>query len=68
MNRLFRIILEREMNKMLTNIWAHPKTTLAGIGLAVLHVLANGRTWQSIALAIFTAILGAIAKDPNSTH
>lgn len=53
---------------MLTNILAHPKTTLTGIALAVLQVLANGRSWQAITLAVVTGILGAVSKDPNSIH
>lgn len=53
---------------MLTNIAAHPKTTLVGALLAALQILANGRSWQAIALAVFTAVLGALSKDPNSTH
>ena len=51
---------------MLTNLFAHPKTTLSGVLLAVLQVVANGRDWKSISLALFTAVLGALAKDPNS--
>ena len=51
---------------MLTNLINHPKTTFTGVALAVLQVLANGRDWKSIALAAFTAILGAVAKDPSS--
>ncbi len=53
---------------MLTNITAHPKTTIIGALLAATSILANGRSWQSIAIAIVTAILGALAKDPNSIH
>ena len=53
---------------MLTNIWAHPKTTLAAAALAALQVLAHGVNWKSLLLAAGMAALGAISKDPNSSH
>lgn len=68
MNFLERMILRRELNKMLTNIFAHPKTTLIGVGLAIAQVFLNGRTGQAVTMAILTAVLGALSKDPNSTH
>lgn len=52
---------------MLTNIWAHPKTTILGILGLIAQVLANGRSWSTIIVAILTAIL-AVSKDPNSVH
>jgi hypothetical protein len=64
MNWLERKIVEREMNKMLKNISAHPKTTIIGALLAAAGVLANNRSWGSIAIAAFTAILGALSQDP----
>jgi hypothetical protein len=48
---------------MLTRIFAHYKTTLAGLGVAVLTVVLNGRTPHSFGVAIATAVLGALAKD-----
>ena len=45
--------------------WAHWKTTLAGVIIAVLQVIANGRDGKTIATAALTAILGVIAKDPG---
>lgn len=68
MNRVEKFLLEREMKKMLSNITAHPKTTLAGAALAGLGVLAGGRSWESILISILTAVLGALAKDPGSVQ
>ena len=53
---------------MLTNVSKHWKTTAVGIGLAVAQVFLNGRSGQAIAMAVLTAILGALSKDPNSIH
>lgn len=50
---------------MLNNVFGHLKTTLIGIGLAVAHVLINGRSGKDLAQAILIAILGAISKDWN---
>lgn len=65
MNLLERYILQRELNKMLNNVTQHLKTTLTGAALAALQVLANGRDWKTIALAVLTAVLGALAQDPS---
>lgn len=65
MNAIEKFILRRELNKMLKNISAHPKTTIIGALLAVSGVLANGRPWASIAVAAFTALLGALSQDPQ---
>lgn len=53
---------------MLSNIKGHWRTTLSGVVLGIGHVLLGGRSKQDVAIAIFTAVLGALAKDPNSTH
>ena len=45
--------------------FAHWKTTASGALLAALQIIANGRDWKSIAIAVFTAILGIVAKDPG---
>ena len=50
----------------MSNIWQHWKSTLAGIGLAALQVLENGRSGKQIAIALATAVLGAVVKDPSS--
>ena len=49
----------------MSNFWKHLHTTLTGVALAALQILANGRDWKSIGLAIGTAVLGGIAKDPG---
>jgi len=50
---------------MLTN-W---KTSLAGLGAAILYVVANayqaGMTWRQWAVAAGIALLGLVAKDHN---
>ncbi len=48
---------------MLERIFAHYKTTLAGIGLAALGVILNGRTPHSLIAAIGVAVLGSLSKD-----
>lgn len=48
---------------MLTRIFAHYKTTLSGLGVAVLAVVLNGRTPHSFVAAVAVAILGALSKD-----
>lgn len=67
MKSLKEYLLEREIKKMLSNITAHWKTTLAGAALAAAGVVANGRSWQSILLAVLTAFLGALAQDPSKS-
>jgi hypothetical protein len=51
---------------MINNIWAHPKTTLSGIGLAVLQVILNGRSGKAVLVAALMAALGALSQDPTT--
>lgn len=51
---------------MLSNVFGHLKTTLAGAGIAALHVVVNGVNWKQLLLAAAMAALGALAKDPNA--
>lgn len=63
MNIVEKYLIDREMKKMLNNITTHWKTTVAGAALAAGGVVANGRSWQAILIAVLTAVLGALAKD-----
>lgn len=53
---------------MLTNITKSWKSTLAGVALAVFQVVVNGRDTKTLLLAVVTAALAAVCKDPNSAH
>jgi hypothetical protein len=44
------------------------KTTLAGIGIAILNLLANGLTPKQAGLSVAITALGALAKDFNVSH
>jgi hypothetical protein len=48
---------------MLKNFWGSWKTTVAGVGYAVAHLIAYGAAgkWQALAIAA----LGIFAKDAN---
>lgn len=63
MNLFERIILRKELTSMFERIFSHWKTTAAGIGVAVLQVILNGRTTKEVAVALAAAIVGALAKD-----
>jgi hypothetical protein len=64
---------------MFSNLWAHPKTTIAGILIGVLSIAgvlsqqgvtlgnAGSGTVISLICAIATALLGVISKDPGSS-
>lgn len=43
------------------------KTTLAGVATAFLNLYANGVNAKSAAVSIGIALLGAVAKDFNTT-
>lgn len=61
-----------------SNLWKHPKTTIAGLLLGVVQAgtLLSGAgltfgaigttTWVGLAVALATTLLGAFAKDPGS--
>jgi hypothetical protein len=63
---------------MLSNIWLHPKTTVAGLLIAIVTVAsvlsqqgitlgtAGTGTWVGLASALATAFLGLLAKDPDA--
>jgi hypothetical protein len=51
---------------MLNNVFAHWKTTLSGIALAVATVVLNGRTPHAFGMAVAIAVFGAAVKDPGS--
>jgi hypothetical protein len=52
------------MRKIFGDNW---RTTLAGIGLSILHLIAAGNhDPQTLAIAGGIAILGAVAKDPSA--
>lgn len=51
------------MSGILERVFVHYRSTLAGIALAVANVILHGRSGKEMALAITTAILGAIFKD-----
>ena len=48
---------------MLQRIFAHWKTTAAGIGVAAFGVILNGRNPHAFYHALAIAVLGALAKD-----
>lgn len=50
---------------MVSNVWTHWKTTLAGAALAGWHVIQTGANWKALTLAALTAALGAFSKDPK---
>ncbi len=43
------------------------KTTLAGFGLAVLNLIAQGVNWKSALFSAALAIAGSVQKDHNVT-
>lgn len=43
------------------------KTTLAGIGLAALNLIANGASVKQASVSIGLLLLGGMAKDSNVT-
>ena len=63
---------------LLTNIWNHPKTSAAGLLIAVVSIAgvlsqqgislgkAGTGTVVSLASALATALLGLLAKDPEA--
>lgn len=63
MNFIEKMLLRKELANMLNRILSHWKTTGAGLSLAILHVVLNGRSTKEIAIALATAIVGALAKD-----
>jgi hypothetical protein len=65
MNFLERILAKKVLTNMLNNVLSHWKTTAAGLTLAILQVVLNGRSTKELAAGLAVAILGAIAKDPG---
>lgn len=48
----------------LSNIKAHPKTTIVGALIAVATTLTSTHDWKHALLAIAVLLLSALAKDP----
>lgn len=48
------------------NTFAHPWTTAAGFGAAVLTLCAGGMNWKMALVAAAVQGLGAAARDPNA--
>lgn len=48
-------------------MWGSFKTTFVGIGVGFLNLYANGMSPKNAALSIGIGLLGALAKDYNST-
>ena len=46
-------------------MWGSFKTTLAGLGVGILNLYANGMSIKNAALSVGFAFLGAVAKDFN---
>jgi hypothetical protein len=67
------------MNALVSNIWNHPRTTAAGLLIAVISIggvlsqqgisLGHAGTGTVVTLvtAIATALLGLLARDPASS-
>ncbi|WP_058187245.1 hypothetical protein [Terracidiphilus gabretensis] len=67
------------MNPLITNIWNHPRTSAAGLLIAVVSIggvlsqqgvtlgHAGTGTVVTLATAIASALLGLLARDPNQT-
>lgn len=66
MNAIGKFILRRELTNMFNNVLKHWKTTAAGLGLALLQIVLNGRSTKEVALAIAAAVIGGISKDWNA--
>ena len=43
------------------------KTTLIGLAAGLLHLVANGASWETAAVSVGVAALGAVAKDSDVT-
>jgi hypothetical protein len=66
------------MNSLITNIWNHPRTSLAGLLIAVVSIggvlsqqgisLGHAGTGTVVTLvtAVASALLGLLARDPGS--
>ena len=65
MNFIERFILRKELTSMLTNILTHWKTTASGVALAILQVVLDNRSPKQLAVALATAVILAISKDPG---
>jgi hypothetical protein len=48
-----------------SNTWAAPISSLAGLGLAALNLYANGVTPATIGISVASTVLGGLAKDPE---
>ncbi len=68
------------MNPLITNIWNHPRTSAAGLLIAVVSIggvlsqqgisLGHAGTGTVVTLvtAIASAFLGLLARDPSTTQ
>jgi hypothetical protein len=68
------------MNSLISNIWNHPRTSSAGLLIAVVSIggvlsqqgisLGHAGTGTVVTLvtAIASALLGLLARDPTAAH